>query len=61
MIDSVLRASRFDQATGFLADRLEQRPRNTWGWRHYAQVLDRLGDGDGAAKARAAEERLIAA
>jgi hypothetical protein len=30
------------------------------GWRHYAKVLDRLGDGDGAARARAAEERLIA-
>jgi len=61
LIDSVLRAARFDQARGLLADRLEQRPRNAWGWRHYAQVLDRLGDGDGAANARAAEERLIAA
>jgi tetratricopeptide (TPR) repeat protein len=61
LIDSVLRASRFDQAKALLAGRLEHRPRNAWGWRHYAKVLDRLGDGDGAARARAAEERLIAA
>jgi predicted Zn-dependent protease len=52
LIDSVLRAGRFDQAKALLADRLQHRPRNAWGWRHYAQVLDRLGDGDGAATAR---------
>jgi tetratricopeptide (TPR) repeat protein len=61
LIDSVLRAGRFDQAKALLADRLQHRPRNAWGWRHYAQVLDRLGDGDGAATARATAERLIAA
>jgi hypothetical protein len=61
LIDSVLRAGRFDQAKALLAARLEHRPHNAWGWRHYAQVLDRLGDGDGATRARAAEERLIAA
>ena len=61
LIDAVLRAAHFDEAKGLLADRLDKRPRNAWGWRHYAQVLDRLGDGDGAAKARTAEERLIAA
>ena len=61
LIDSVLRAGRFDQAKALLADRLQRRPRNAWGWRHYAQVLDRLGDGDGAATARATAERLIAA
>ena len=44
LIDSVLRAGRFDQAKVLLADRLERRPRNAWGWRHYANVLDRLGD-----------------
>ena len=61
LIDSVFRAGRFDQAKALLADRLEHRPRNAWGWRHYAKVLDRLGDGDGATRARAAEERLITA
>jgi len=61
LIDAVLRAAHFDEAKGLLADRLDKRPRNAWGWRHYAQVLDRLGDGDGAAKARTAEVRLIAA
>ena len=44
-----------------LADRLQRRPRNAWGWRHYAQALDRLGDGDAAARARKTAERLIAA
>ena len=61
LINSVLRAGRFDQAKALLANRLQRRPRNAWGWRHYAQVLDRLGDGDGAAGARATAERLIAA
>jgi tetratricopeptide (TPR) repeat protein len=61
LIDSVLRAGRFDQAKALLTDRLKHRPRNVWGWRHYAQVLDRLGDGDGAARARKTGERLIAA
>ncbi len=61
LIDSVLRADRFDRAKALLADRLEHRPRNAWGWRHYAQVLDQLGDDDGAVRARTAEERLIAA
>ena len=61
LIDSVLRAGRFDQAKALLTDRLQRRPRNAWGWRHYAQVLDRLGDGDGAATARATAERVIAA
>ena len=61
LIDSVLRGGRFDQAKALLADRLQHRPRNAWGWRHYAQVLDRLGDSDGAATARATAERLIAA
>jgi tetratricopeptide (TPR) repeat protein len=61
LIDSVLRAGRFDQAKALLTDRLRHRPRNVWGWRHYAQVLDRLGDGDGAARARKTGERLIAA
>ena len=61
LIDAALRAGRSDQAKALLTDRLAHRPRNSWGWRHYAQVLDRLGDGDGAARARAAEERLMAA
>jgi len=61
LIDSVHRAGRFDQAKVLLADRLKHRPCNAWGWRHYGQALDRLGDGNGAAKARAAVERLIAA
>ena len=61
LIDSVHRASRFDQSKALLAARLERRPRNAWGWRHYSQVLDRLGDGAGAARARATAEQLIAA
>jgi tetratricopeptide (TPR) repeat protein len=61
LIDSAFRASRFDRGRALLADRLKHRPRNAWGWKQYAKVLDRLGDDDGAARARAAEERLIAA
>jgi predicted Zn-dependent protease len=61
LLNSVLRAGRFDQAKALLADRLQRRPRNAWGWRHYAQALDRLGDGDAAARARKTAERLIAA
>jgi len=61
LIDSALRAGRIDQAKILLATRLNRRPRNAWGWRHYAQALNRLGDGGGAARARAAAEQLIAA
>jgi tetratricopeptide (TPR) repeat protein len=61
LIDSALRAGRVDQAKILLVARLDRRPRNAWGWRHYAQALDRLGDDRGAARARAEAQQFMAA
>jgi predicted Zn-dependent protease len=61
MIDAALRAGRIDQAKILLAAPLDRRPRNAWGWRQYAQALDRFGDDGGAARSRAEAEQLMAA
>ena len=44
LIDAAIRAGRFETASALLADRLRERPRNVWSRRHYAQVLEQLGD-----------------
>jgi predicted Zn-dependent protease len=44
LIDASIRAGRFKTASALLADRLRERPRNVWSRRHYAQVLEQLGD-----------------
>jgi tetratricopeptide (TPR) repeat protein len=54
LIDAAWRAGRLDVATDLLADRTSRRPRNVWGWKHYAAVLDARG-GAPAAAAGAAE------
>lgn len=58
LIDAALRAGDFERAKALLAERVESRPRNAWGWRHYAEALAGLGDREGAAAARAAATRL---
>jgi tetratricopeptide (TPR) repeat protein len=60
LIDAALRAGRAEQARALLAERLERRPRNAWGWRHYAEALGRLGDSAGASHAREEAARLVA-
>ncbi len=61
LIDAALRAGHAVRAKALLAERLEQRPRNAWGWRHYGAVLAGLGDGDGASRARDEAARLASA
>jgi tetratricopeptide (TPR) repeat protein len=51
LIDSAMRANRLRTAQDLLAERVANRPRGIWGWRHYADVLVRL-DAPGAAEAR---------
>ena len=51
LIDAAWRARRFVTATALLAERTTRRPRNVWGWKHYAAVLDARGAA-GAADAR---------
>ena len=43
LIDAARRARRLDVAAEILSERLAQRPRNRWGWRQYAAVLEGQG------------------
>ncbi|HEY2066568.1 MAG TPA: tetratricopeptide repeat protein [Gemmatimonadaceae bacterium] len=43
LIDAAWRAPEPRVAVELLAERTAHRPRNLWGWRHYAAVLDALG------------------
>jgi len=60
LIDSALRAGATEEARRLLAERLERRPRNAWGWRHLAKALDSLEDDAGAAGARRRAAQLVA-
>jgi tetratricopeptide (TPR) repeat protein len=42
LIDAACRAPSMRIAAQLLAERTARRPRNMWGWRHYAPVLDAL-------------------
>jgi hypothetical protein len=57
LIDAAWRGRRLDVANDLLAERTRRRPRNIWGWKHYAAVLDARG-ASGAADARGALEAL---
>ena len=52
LIDAALGAGRDEAARMLLAERVAKRPRNAWGRRNYAAVLDRLGDSASAAAVR---------
>ena len=54
LIDSAWRARRHEEAAALLAERTARRPRNIWGWKHQAAVLD----ASGATTARAAHQTL---
>jgi tetratricopeptide (TPR) repeat protein len=43
LIDAAWRARRLDVAESLLAERMARRPRNIWGWKHYAAVLEARG------------------
>lgn len=60
LIDSAIHGRRLDVATELLAERTTRRPRNVWGWKHYAQVL-RVRGAPGADAAARELERLRAA
>ena len=57
LIDAACRAPATRIAAELLAERTARRPRNMWGWRHYATVLDAL-NAPGAADAWRHVERL---
>jgi tetratricopeptide (TPR) repeat protein len=61
LIDAALRADRAVLARALLSERLGQRPRDGWGWRHFAQALTALGDAAGASAAAGKAEQLLAA
>ena len=52
LIEAAIRADRMTLARALLSERLHQRPNSRLTWRRMAGVLDRLGDADGAARAR---------
>jgi hypothetical protein len=58
LIDAAWRGRRLDTATDLLVERTTRRPRNVWGWKHYAAVLDERGASGGAAEARGALDAL---
>jgi hypothetical protein len=60
LIGSALQAGNAKEARRLLGERLERRPRNAWGWRYLAKVLDRFGDDKGAARARTRAAQLVA-
>jgi tetratricopeptide (TPR) repeat protein len=53
LIHSAIRADRLPLARALLSERLQRRPGSLLTWRRMAGVLDRLGDGAGASRARA--------
>ena len=55
LIDAACRARRLPLADELLAERTTKRPRNIWGWRQYARVLDALGASGAAAAAHRAD------
>lgn len=57
LIDAAWRGRRFETASELLSERTTRRPRNIWGWKHYAAVLDARG-ASGAADARGALDAL---
>ena len=61
LITAALQAGRFSEARSFLAERAGGRRQSPWNQRTLAAVLDGLGDGAGAAAARAEAKRLAAA
>jgi len=52
LIDSAWRGRHYDLATDLLAERTARRPRNIWGWKHYAAVLAATHAGRAAEAAR---------
>lgn len=58
LIEAAIRAGRLNLARALLSERMQQKPGSMLSWRRYAGVLDGVGDGAGAAHARAAAERL---
>ncbi len=61
LIEAALKGGRLKLGRALLAERMQQRPRNIWGWRHTARAAESLGDAAGAAAAQAEAERLLMA
>lgn len=59
LIDAALRAGDWAIAQELLAERTALRPRNAWGWRHYAVAMDATNTRD-AARARRTADLLLA-
>ena len=61
LIDAALKDGRFVLARALLSERTHLRPRNAWGWLHYAKAAEALNDAGAALAARAEAKRLLAA
>jgi tetratricopeptide (TPR) repeat protein len=60
LVDSAVRAGNPGLALKLIASRLEDRPRNVWGWNQRAIAFEQLGDSDAAAAARTRAAQLAA-
>ena len=58
---AAVRDGRFDLARALMSERVERRPDSPTNWRWYADALDGVGDGEGAAAARTRAEEALAA
>lgn len=57
LIDAAWRGQHYALAAELLAERITRRPRNLWGWKHYATILDAM-HASGAADAARTLDRL---
>jgi len=51
LIDCAVRGNELDTAKNLLEERTAAKPGNATGWQHYASLLEKMGDVDGAAAA----------
>ncbi len=51
LIEAAIAAGRTDEARQLLAERIDGRPSNSWGWRRMARLLGAIGDQPGLEKA----------
>ncbi len=61
LIDAALKDGRLTLARALLSERVQQRPRNIWGWTHTARAAEELGDRAAASAANAEAKRFLAA
>jgi hypothetical protein len=61
LIDAVLKGGNWKLARALLSERTQARPRNAWGWKHYAKAAAGLGEDEASQKAQDKAKRLLSA